>query len=196
MRSRAHGDGGKVEQRKLERRGALCGGGEKGAFPPADIHEPPMPVEPIGVEDSFRDKRLGARHQLAVCAAAVGVRLRRVLIRVARPIGGIGPEPGQGGLVFSPQQRDGVAEIAVEKIMVRDKGRNRRIADHRSAEIVEREAVVRQRAQKPERRRGFEEPSRGWNAQGHPRRERLASLRTRPKKIEDLEFHTGARTCE
>ena len=32
--------------------------------------------------------------------------------------------------------------------MMRDKGRNRRIADHRGAEIVERETVVRQSAQK------------------------------------------------
>ena len=63
--------------------------------------------------------------------------------------------------------------------MVRDKGRNRRIADHRGAEIVEREAVVRQRSQKPEGRRGFEEPSRGRNAQRHPPREHLAVLRTR-----------------
>ena len=94
--------------------------------------------------------------------------------------------------MFSPQQRDGIAEIAVEKIMMRDKGRNRRIADHRGAEVVERETVVRQSAQKPERRRGFEEPSRGRNAQGHSRRERLAVLRTRPKKVEDLEFHAGA----
>ena len=79
--ARAHGDGGKIEQREFERRGALCSGGEKGALPSADIHEPPMPVEAIGVEDGFRDKRLGARHQLAVCAGAIGVRLRRVLIR-------------------------------------------------------------------------------------------------------------------
>ena len=162
--ARAHGDGGKVEQGKLERRGALCGGGEKGALASADIHEPPMPVEAIGVEDGFRDKRLRARHQVAVCAGAIGVRLRRVLIRVARPIGGIGPEPGERGLVFSPQQRDGIAEIAVEKIMMRDKRRNRRIADHRRAEVVERETVVRQSAQKPERRGGFEQPSRGRNA--------------------------------
>ena len=73
-----------------------------------------MPVEAIGVEDGFRDKRLGARHQLAVCAGTIGVRLRRVLIRVTRPIGGIGPEPGERGLVLSPQQRDRIAEIAVE----------------------------------------------------------------------------------
>ena len=79
LRSRAPGDGGKVEQRKLERRGALCGGGKKGALPSADIHEPPMSVEAIGVEDGFRDQRLGARHQLAVCAGAIGVRLRRVV---------------------------------------------------------------------------------------------------------------------
>ena len=162
--ARAQSDGGKIEEREFERRDALRSGGEKGALPSADIHEPPMPVEWIGVEHRFRDERLRARHQFAVGAGAIGVRLRRVLIRDVRPIGGIGPESRQGGLVFSPQQRDGIAEIAVEKIMMRDKRRNRRIADHRGAEIVERETVVRQCAQKPERRRGFEKPSRGRNA--------------------------------
>ena len=92
----------------------------------------------------------------------------------------------------SPQQRHRVAEIVVEKIMMRDEGRDRRIADHRGAKIVEREAVVRQRSQKPEGRRGFEEPSRRRNADGHPIRKDLAVLRTATEKFEDLKFYAGA----
>ena len=60
---------------------------------------------------------------------------------------------------------------------MRDERRDRRIAEDRGAEIVEREAIAGQGAQQAERRRAEHQPARRGSGESHPPRQRPAVLR-------------------
>ena len=103
-----------------------------------------------------------------------------------RPIAGVRPEAGQVRVGLPTQESHGVFEIGVEQIVVIDEGGDRRIAVHRSAEIVEREPIARQFAQEPQGRGAAEQPPGGRDREPHPRRKPGQVLRPSAQKLEHL----------
>ena len=123
-----------------------------------------MPSEGIGVENVLGDEWLRSRHEIAIGGGLSALRFElpagfRGFLDLGsgtRPIAGVRPEAGQVRVGLPAQESHGVFEIGVEQIVVIDEGGDRRIAVHRSAEIVQRERdrpAVRAKAARTRRRR-------------------------------------------